>query len=219
MKTVVRDRIAAARAVALCVIVLCVAPHATGANSDEFGYCTVCHGTNGNGNIAIRAPKLAGLPAWYIRAQLDAFRAGWRGVATGDAPGHEMQPVAVALLNDAVTARAIAYVETFDPHAPTPTLVGDTARGGVLFAPCAACHGAAGTGNETLGAPPLAGQNDWYLAAQLRNYRDGLRGAHPNDVRGAAMQPFAATLDDTAIADVVAYIDALALPPVMRSDH
>ena len=192
---------------------------AAAATPDEFGYCTVCHGTNGNGNVAIRAPKLAGLPSWYVRAQLDAFRAGWRGVAAADAPGHEMQPVGAALANDAVTARAVAYVATFEPRTPASTIAGDTARGGVLYAPCAACHGPAGSGEEALGAPALTGQNDWYLVAQLHNYRDGLRGTHPGDARGAAMRPFAAALDDAAIVDVVAYVNAMALPPVMRSDH
>jgi cytochrome c553 len=219
MNAAAYDRFGAARSTALLVIALCVAPFAAGANPDELSYCTVCHGTNGNGNIAIRAPKLAGLPTWYVRAQLDAFRLGWRGVADDDAPGHEMQPVAAAFANDAVAARAVAYVATFETRAAVPTVVGDTARGGTLYAPCAACHGAAGTGNEALGAPPLAGQSDWYLAAQLRNFRDGSRGAHPDDARGATMRPFGAALDDAAIADVVAYIDALVLPPVMRSDH
>ena len=212
-------RIGATRAAALFLVALCFAPPAAGAKPDEFDYCSVCLGTNGNGNIAIRAPKLAGLPAWYVRAQLDAFRTGRRGVAADDAPGHEMQPVGAAFANDAVTARAVAYVSTFEPRAATPTVVGDTARGGVLYAPCAACHGATGTGNEALGAPPVAGQSDWYLAAQLRNFRDGSRGTHPDDTRGATMRPFAVALDDAAIADVVAYIDALELPPVMRSDH
>ena len=53
-------------------------------------------------------------------------------------------------------------------------------------------------------------QSDWYLVAQLHNYRDGRRGTHQDDVHGATMQPFAATLvDDAAIVDVVAYINSL----------
>jgi cytochrome c553 len=47
-------------------------------------------------------------------------------------------------------------------------------------------------------------------SSQLHNYRDGRRGTHQDDVHGATMQPFAATLvDDAAIVDVVAYINSL----------
>ena len=187
-----------------------VAVAAAAAGPDEFGYCTVCHGTNGNGNAAIRAPKLAGLPSWYVRAQLDAFRAGWRGTDAADAPGREMQPVAAALADEHTLVRAVAYVTTFDPHAPTPTVHGDAARGATLYTPCAACHGATGAGDETLGAPALAGQSDWYLVAQLANYRDGRRGTHEGDTHGAAMRALALGLDDAAIADLVAFIDSLA---------
>ena len=181
---------------------------AVAVDPDEFRYCTVCHGTNGNGNAAIRAPKLAGLPAWYVRAQLEAFRAGWRGTDPVDAPGREMQPVAAALADEATLARAVAYVATFDVRAPAATVHGDAARGATLYAPCAGCHGATGAGNATLAAPALAGQSDWYLVAQLANYRDGRRGTHAGDAHGAAMRALAASLDDAAIADVVAYIDS-----------
>lgn len=197
------------RLLAFC-FALTAAAIATAADPDEFTYCTVCHGIEGNGNPAIRAPKIAGLAPWYVDAQLKAFRAGWRGADSTDIPGHEMRPVAAELPNDAALARAVAYVAAFKPTAAPITVTGDAIAGAALYAPCAACHGAAGQGAESLGAPALADQNDWYLVTQLHNYRDGRRGTHADDVRGAAMRPLAAALpDDAAIVDVVAYINSL----------
>ena len=42
-------------------------------------YCTTCHGTDGRGNEGIEAPRLAGMEDWYLRRQLENFRAGIRG--------------------------------------------------------------------------------------------------------------------------------------------
>jgi cytochrome c oxidase subunit II len=93
---------------------------------------------------------------------------------------------------------------------------GDVAAGKALYAPCAACHGTDGLGNRDLNAPGLAGQASWYLARQLDYFKDGVRGAHPDDVYGAQMRPFAAMLaNDTAVADVTAYIASLA-PQIVR---
>lgn len=181
-----------------------------GATPDEFAYCTVCHGAHGNGNLAIRAPKIAAMESWYIEQQLRAFRAGWRGIHTVDAPGLEMRPVARVLEDDAAITRAVAYVGTFEAE-PTPTTVrGDAQSGATLYAPCAACHGVNGEGNESMGAPALRGQNDWYLVSQLINYRERRRGAHADDRRGAEMRAMVTMLtDDAAINDVVAHINTL----------
>ena len=175
----------------------------------SFEYCTVCHGANGNGNIAIRAPKISGIEPWYLKSQFAAFKAGWRGAHPEDAPGNEMRPVAMAL-SDAEVDRALAYVASFSPRAPAITVNGDASRGKALYGACGACHGAAGQGNQSLHAPALAGRTDWYLVTQLHNYRAGLRGADAADSSGQQMRAMAATLaDDAAVNDVVAYIDTL----------
>ena len=176
---------------------------------DEFDYCTTCHGADANGNVAVRAPKLTGMQSWYAIAQLDAFRRGWRGLAADDAPGREMQPVATALPNASALARAVAYVVALPPRAPVATVTGDLAHGAALYVTCAVCHGARAQGDETLGAPALTDQNDWYLVAQIHDFRDGRRGQHADDVRGASMRAAALGLDDTAIVDVVAYVATL----------
>jgi cytochrome c553 len=175
----------------------------------SFEYCTVCHGANGNGNVAIHAPKIAGIEPWYLKNQFAAFKAGWRGGHTQDAPGNEMRPVA-AILSDAEIDRALAYVASFAPKQPAVTVSGDAAHGKELYSACAACHGAAAQGNQALHAPALAGRTDWYLVTQLHNYRGGMRGTNADDSNGQQMRAMAATLtDDAAVNDVVAYINTL----------
>ncbi len=84
---------------------------------------------------------------------------------------------------------------------------GDKSKGKQLFQICANCHGEKGRGNPDTKAPQLAGQYDWYLIQQLKNFQSGIRGSDPKDVNGAMMAPMAKLLkDDQAIEDVVAYI-------------
>ncbi len=90
----------------------------------------------------------------------------------------------------------------------------DVVTGKALYAPCIACHGAAGEGNTALASPAIAGQSADYLIRQLRNFNSGLRGTNPDDTGGAQMRPMAATLtDDAAIENVVAFITSLDAPP------
>jgi cytochrome c553 len=87
---------------------------------------------------------------------------------------------------------------------------GNVRQGRTAFQACAACHGANAQGNEALGAPALAGQNDWYLLTQLRNFRAGFRGSHQEDTFGSQMVTLSKTLtDDQAVIDVVSYINTL----------
>lgn len=97
--------------------------------------------------------------------------------------------------------------------APTAFAEGDAATGESLFAICVACHGANGEGNKALNAPSNAGQDDWYVVRQLKNFKEGIRGADPKDIYGAQMRPMAMALaDDQAIEDVAAYVATLSAP-------
>ena len=61
-----------------------------------------------------------------------------------------------------------------------------------------------------MGGPKLAGQNDWYLVRQIRNYNKGLRGYDPKDIFGNQMKPMASTVrTDEQINNVVGYINSL----------
>jgi cytochrome c oxidase subunit 2 len=49
------------------------------------------------------------------------------------------------------------------------------------------CHRFNGEGEIVFGAAPLVGLQDWYLAAQLRKFKAGIRGAAKNDENGQKM--------------------------------
>lgn len=87
---------------------------------------------------------------------------------------------------------------------------GDLKVGATLYKQCAACHGDKGQGMKALNAPKIAGQEDWYLIRQIKNFKEGIRGTNPKDVYGAQMRPMAMILpNDKAIEDVSAYISSL----------
>jgi cytochrome c oxidase subunit 2 len=95
----------------------------------------------------------------------------------------------------------------------TALAAGDPVKGKELFQICAACHGQNGEGNAILNAPINAGQNEWYVVRQLKNFRAGIRGADPQDTFGMQMRPMAMTLaDEQAIQDVAAYVTSLTPP-------
>lgn len=89
-------------------------------------------------------------------------------------------------------------------------LAQDANRGAEPFKVCAGCHGFKGEGNQQVGAPKLAGQQGWYLARQIKNFRDRIRGASEADARGHTMSQMASSLmSDEGIQDLVAYITTL----------
>jgi cytochrome c553 len=176
----------------------------------DYSFCTTCHGTDGNGNPAIRAPKIAGIEPWYLKRQFEHFRGGLRGTHQADIPGMEMRPVA-EVMDDATIESVAAYVRTFEPKAPAHTVSGDVKQGRKLYGACVACHGAKAEGNDELQAPALAGQSDWYLVTQLERFQSGARGASSQDMQGAQMRAAVNALPDgAAITAVVAYINTFA---------
>ena len=83
--------------------------------------------------------------------------------------------------------------------------VGDAEAGAAKAAVCAACHGQNGISVNPLW-PSLAGQQEAYLAKQIKAFRDGER----TDV---SMQPFVANLTDQDIEDLAAHYAALSPCP------
>jgi cytochrome c553 len=136
--------------------------------------CAPCHGGGGEGNAEIGAPSIAGLPTWYVEAQLHKFREGVRGTHFDDIAGMRMRPMSKALTTDAELAAVSAHVGSLPAHRPAATLMGDAAAGKALYVTCTACHQADGKGNQVLSAPSLLVQPDWYLVHQLDNFKKGL---------------------------------------------
>lgn len=176
---------------------------------DELVYCTTCHGVQLMGNDVLGAPRLSGLDAWYVENQLRAFRDGLRGRHEEDVMGREMQAMAVALSDRQIRAAA-EYVTKTRSVKPVRTQAGDPNDGAFFYFTCSTCHGPEGAGDAVTGGPPLTGLNDWYMIEQLRKFRTGLRGTHPDDTFGRQMKAATDILpDDRAIFDVVAYISTL----------
>ena len=172
-------------------------------------YCTTCHGADGRGNEGVQAPRLAGMEQWYLQRQLSNFRAGLRGVHPQDIEGIAMRDMATQLSDDSI-ADIVEWVAAWKFVAAEATIEGNANAGRQLYTSCATCHGNDGEGNAALGAPALAGQNDWYLVTQLENFKAGYRGNLPDDSYGQQMRPMAQTLvDEQGILDVVSYINTL----------
>ena len=196
-----------------------------------FVVCTFCHGDSAQGNIRRDGPALAGLEAWYLELQMHNFKNGIRGYLADDIPGQVMHFTKGMLRNDYTITSLAEYISALEPGKPLapnalgerpylwdspyagldPSISGDAEAGEKTFSTvCTACHGADGTGNEELGAANLTYLHEPYMIRQLMYFRDGMRGAHPEDTRGQQMAAIAKTLtDDQSIADVVAYIAGL----------
>lgn len=175
-----------------------------------YAVCSACHGAAGEGNQAMNAPKLAGHHPWYLKRQLANYKQGLRGTHDKDTQGKVMAPMAATLADEKAIDNVVAYIATLPDKPAGSTMRGNARDGRSRYVSCGACHGADGRGGMATNAPRLQGMSDWYMAAQLRNFRDGIRGGHPQDLHGAQMALFAGMLrDDRAIADVLAYIDSL----------
>lgn len=82
----------------------------------------------------------------------------------------------------------------------------------MLYFSCSSCHGQQGEGRAPIHAPAIAGQLPASLGLQLRNFRDGIRGAHKADKYGSQMALMAANLTDDKAIEVLA--DFIAAMPV-----
>jgi len=178
--------------------------------AELFETCQPCHGSAGQGNPDISAPAIAGLPQWYIEAQLTSFQNGWRGRHPEDLAGLRMRPMAVTLNRDGDIPSVAQYVASLEAPFPASTLRGNAGAGAPQYEQvCLACHGPDGRGNELLRSPPIVQLHDWYLVEELQNFRSGARGAHPDDTWGATMRVNAVLLTDQAMQDVIAYVQTL----------
>jgi cytochrome c oxidase subunit 2 len=181
------------------------------AGQASYAVCSACHGANGEGNVALNAPKLAGQEGWYIRQQIEYYKTGVRGTNPDDTYGMQMAPMAATLATDQILNNVIAYIDTLPDNPAPETITGDLANGYDLYqGKCSVCHGREGEGSWGTHAPRLAGMTDWYLKRQLQYFKDGTRGNHPEDQLGYQMTHMVSALaDEEAIDDVVAYINTL----------
>ena len=169
----------------------------------KFGsVCAACHAPDANSMIPAN-PKLAQQHPEYILKQLQDFKAGKR--ASPIMQGFASQ------LSDADMANVAAWVASqkakpgFAKDKDLVTLGEHIYRGGVAdrsVPACAGCHSPNGAGIPSQ-YPRLSGQYAEYVAAQLVNFRDGVR---KNSVQ---MAQIAGKLNDREIKAVADYIAGL----------
>jgi len=181
------------------------------AGRQSYAVCAACHGAQAEGNPALHAPKLSGQGDWYLQRQLKYFKNGARGAHDKDVFGKMMAPMAATLADDTAIDNVSAYIKTLSDSPAPSTVKGNADNGQSLYgSTCGTCHGASGRGLRSTNAPGLKGMSDWYLVTQLKNFKQGIRGAHPQDMYGSQMALMSETLtDDQAIDDLVAYINTL----------
>lgn len=177
--------------------------------------CAQCHGPNGEGKLEVKAPSIAGLPAWYARTQLANFREGRRGHEPADPQAFVMAAIAKALPPEVIET-VTAHVEKMPlviPAAKEREVPGaDLAEGARLYYErCMECHRYNASGEMTFGSPPLIGQPAWYLEDQLRKFKTGRRGTVKSDLNGAKMVQMTTLFieDDQMLRNVVAYLMTL----------
>jgi cytochrome c oxidase subunit 2 len=180
------------------------------AGQANYAVCCGCHGTQGEGNVALNAPKLSGQHDWYMKRQLMYFKQGVRGYHDDDTYGKQMVAMANTLPDETAIDNVLAYINTLPDNQVGHTIGGDEDRGKSLFRNCAACHGNEAQGIQATNATRLSNMSDWYLARQLKNFKNGIRGAHLGDMYGPQMALMSSVFsDDDSINDLVAYINSL----------
>lgn len=178
--------------------------------------CVTCHGPAGQGQGAAGFPRLAGMNAGYLAAQLRSFQDATR-------VNPLMGPVAKLLSASDAKALAAYYAAL-----PAIDAAGDAAASDAAFVAgeslakngnwnhgvpaCSQCHGATGLG---VGAtfPKIAGQSVVYISNQLQAWKAGTR---KNDPMGL-MHGIALKLSATDVSAVAAYYARLSSAPASKA--
>lgn len=77
-----------------------------------YAVCLACHGPDGMGNEALKAPPIVRQGDWYLVAQLEKFKSGQRGAGTGDVTGMQMRGMAATLPDEQAVRDVTAYIRT-----------------------------------------------------------------------------------------------------------
>ena len=167
-----------------------------------YAMCVACHAADGNSTTPVN-PKLSQQHPEYLIKQLQEFKSGKRANAV-------MSGMVAGLSNDDM--RNISYWLASKPAKPGFAKDKDTValgeriyRGGIpdrQIAACASCHSPNGAGMPAQ-YPRMSGQHADYTAAQLIQFRDGVR---KNSVQ---MTQVAAKMNDREIKAVADYIAGL----------
>ncbi len=181
--------------------------------------CAACHGLDGNATDPALYPRIAGQSERYTAHQLALFKSGERVNAI-------MYPFATML--SAQDMRDIgAYFATQKSGAgiADDTVIASGPNAGMKFyevgqklyrggdsrrgiPACMACHGPAGAGNPGPAYPHVGGQQSWYTARRLQEYRTGTT-TERNPVLYNTMSSVAKSLTDEEIQSLSSYMQGL----------
>ena len=206
-----------------------------------FKSCTRCHGPEGEGKAQLKSPRIVGRESWYLKNQLTKFRERQRGYSAmenrnfqeaadehfqvhgvplnyrdNDSYSTLMHPL-IQLMDDHELESVIMYIGTLKTNQALDRIDGNTVNGKRQYSACIKCHGINAEGRKERQAPKLTNQHGWYLFEQLKDFRLGLRGTHPNDQNGKAMRTqfdndqnhMVVDKDDESMKDIIAYILSL----------
>lgn len=210
----------AAAPVAALVVMLCAwsgSAQASGRVPDTMAQralaCTGCHGEQGRSRPDGHVPRLAGKPAAYLFAQLQAFRDGRRRNAAMAALLHPLDDDMLRALADHFAGISMPYPPPAHAMNDGPDAArarqlvqeGDAAR---RIPACSGCHGRALTGVAPA-VPGLVGLPAGYLVSQLGAWRTGHRAARAPD----CMAEVARRLPMEDVARVARWLAAQPVPP------
>lgn len=174
-------------------------------------HCLTCHST-----IEMqRGPLLQGLEEFYLEEQLEAFKAGARGLHPKDANGLLMHSAIKEISDDDLEFAADWFSRQTRPEM-IKVIKGDLEKGAALYkAACYSCHEHP-MGKLFSRSPDLYKSEDWYLLTQLRSYKAGWRGVDPRDEHGAKMKAAIEGFSMQELQDVVAYLGQFQQKPVSK---
>ncbi|PUE18118.1 cytochrome c4 [Limnohabitans sp. MMS-10A-160] len=208
MKSIVSVLMSATLSVVVAGSALAAGPAPAAAKPDlakgeaAFAMCVACHAADGNSTTPVN-PKLSQQHPEYLIKQLNEFKSGKRANA--------VMSGMVAGLSDADMTNISYWLASkqakpgFAKDKDTVALGERIYRGGIpdrQIAACASCHSPNGAGMPAQ-YPRVSGQHADYTAAQLVQFRDGVR---KNSIQ---MTQVAAKMNDREIKAVSDYMAGL----------
>jgi cytochrome c oxidase subunit 2 len=71
--------------------------------------CGACHGPGAKGNESLHSPNLIGMEDWYVKRQIENFKAGVRGSEPGDLYGSQMLQISNSIQDEQTILDLTAY--------------------------------------------------------------------------------------------------------------
>ncbi len=188
--------------------------------------CVPCHGPTGQGQQSEGIPRLAGMSAKYLEAQMLAYRNGRRSDPVMEQVAKQLEATDIATLaahfaSQPVVDGAAAFAAASASAASASNSVPATADGEALakrgnwkkgVPACAQCHAPDGLGVGD-SFPQIAGQPAIYIANQLQAWKARRRNTDPMGLmRGVASSLSAAEI--SAVAAWYAALPAVAAPAI-----